>query len=482
MLERESSFIRKPLPRCAVLIDRHVHKNGGTSMRAILLENDFADAWAYWGYGCNRMASVASAIAATLGNETSCADRTSRTPLRIAAELHYNNALSGLHGSLLLHFGPASPLRRIIGGPPCSCKVVLVTRLRDTLSFYRSFWHWSGVDRKQNASSHRFGSTMLEWAHAFRNLQSTLILSHVNAAVAPQYLAIREARAAASYGPFWCFDEAPMLKNIPAAVRSDCDRSGGLGASRLATLRRGLAAFDVVGLLERFDETLLMVSDAAGLQELLHPPVRDVRSAPLRTSSARLAKALGCASEAACHAAIRAAAPVDDLVYREAREAFDLKVSRLGPNFGRRVAALRLARQARLAQERWMARKSGARGAAYLRQWQQQQQPQVGGLQNRSAAATPALRVPKAKRARLATPAVRDARKLAQLPPRLAGDGSRAYCRGMMRGDGGEDAAEICRLVHADNLFAFPWRPWESQRVARGGISTTFALEDHASE
>ena len=77
-----AAYLRTPLPRCAVLVDRHLHKNGGTTMRGILLENDFYDRWTFWGYGLSRMAAVASTIAATLN--ASCGRPESRAPLRIA--------------------------------------------------------------------------------------------------------------------------------------------------------------------------------------------------------------------------------------------------------------------------------------------------------------------------------------------------------------------------------------------------------------
>ncbi len=37
--------------RCAVLVDRHVHKTGGTTLRKILLHNECLDPWVYVGYG-----------------------------------------------------------------------------------------------------------------------------------------------------------------------------------------------------------------------------------------------------------------------------------------------------------------------------------------------------------------------------------------------------------------------------------------------
>ena len=63
-------------------------------------------------------------------NETGvCTDWSRAAPLRIAGELHYGNWLGWLEDSLLRHFGLGSPLRHIAAR--CSCRVVLVTRLRE---------------------------------------------------------------------------------------------------------------------------------------------------------------------------------------------------------------------------------------------------------------------------------------------------------------------------------------------------------------
>lgn len=233
------AYLRAPLPHCAILIDRHIQKNGGTSMRAILLENDYLDGWQYWGYGLNRMPQVAAAIVAALssaGNTSGACNRMRRSPLRLAAELHYNNGLPGLAGSLLQHFGPGSPLQRLVASSAagCLCKVVLVTRLREPVAFYNSFWRWTGMDRKQMANASKYGLPT-EWASSFRNMQSTLLWDGVNAAIAPQYLAVRSRTAAASYGAFWCFDEPATLRRarIPRRVQLQCGETGGMVSRHL---------------------------------------------------------------------------------------------------------------------------------------------------------------------------------------------------------------------------------------------------------
>ena len=45
----DEDLVQAPLPRCAVFVDRHVYKNGGSTMREIMLENGMRDGWAYSG-------------------------------------------------------------------------------------------------------------------------------------------------------------------------------------------------------------------------------------------------------------------------------------------------------------------------------------------------------------------------------------------------------------------------------------------------
>ena len=173
-----SSYLLAPLPRCSILIDRHIQKNAGSTMRRILLENSLVDDWEYWGYGMGSIIQVAHAIERALLTEvdgSSCASWhrwATRAPLRILGELHYGgisgvNRKAGIQETLLKHFGPASRLQQVV--MRCACKVVLVTRLREPSSFYPSFWKWAGIDRKQRHNSSKFGATMLEWAQGCLN-------------------------------------------------------------------------------------------------------------------------------------------------------------------------------------------------------------------------------------------------------------------------------------------------------------------------
>lgn len=160
-------YLVTPLPSCAILFDRHVHKNGGTSVRSIIHENDLRDDWVYWGYGLHQHRTISQLVMRAVLNGSNCAHwPAQRQPLRMAVEYHYaRNPLT----QLLSTFGPGSRLQTV--GAQCACRIVLVTRLREPLSFYTSFYRWT-VDWRQKKNASLFGASMLEWAP--RNLQSSV--------------------------------------------------------------------------------------------------------------------------------------------------------------------------------------------------------------------------------------------------------------------------------------------------------------------
>ena len=59
-------YLATPLPRCAFVLDRHTHKNGGSTMRSIFADNDRLDGWVYWGYSLNQQAPFAQRLVAAL--------------------------------------------------------------------------------------------------------------------------------------------------------------------------------------------------------------------------------------------------------------------------------------------------------------------------------------------------------------------------------------------------------------------------------
>ena len=392
-LGMEYRLVAAPLPPCAVLIDRHVVKNAGTTLQSITFENDLRDGWAYWGYGLNNLRRVAYELQRAINRSSRCEDWEHRPPLRILGSLHYGSR----HGirDMFDSFGPASPLRQVM--LQCTCKVVLMTRVREPTAWYRSFWSWSGVKRRQVRNSSVHGSTMIEFAQTYSNLQSLLLLWHTNIVVTAQYVGAR-VNTRANLRRYRCF-EPPGYRYTPKTAEDRVLQRCGPGLSkRVDTLRQALRTFHLVGLVERFDETLLLLADMLGLQHILRSAARNLSPRGAYGN----ASLLGCAED--CHAQIAAAAPVDALMYSEMNASFAARVEAQGDAFATRVRMLREAR-----------------------------------------AATP---IPKLRGIRMS--AKQDEKRMGVMSPK--------QCRGLLAGEEGSSAERVCRLVTADNQFSFAWR------------------------
>ena len=133
-------YLRTALPTCSIVLDRHVHKNGGSTIRDLFLMNEMHDDWLYWGYGlAHTQRVVAGLIELLLGPPNrSCTDWSRRPVLRVAAELHYSRVMTA--EAMMVAFGPWSPLQQLASH--CGCRLVMVTRLREPLDFYLSFYRW----------------------------------------------------------------------------------------------------------------------------------------------------------------------------------------------------------------------------------------------------------------------------------------------------------------------------------------------------
>ena len=268
-----------------------------------------------------------------------------RPPLRLAGELHYGNTLAGLEGSLMRFLGPGSAARQAL--LRCACKVVLVTRVRQPSSWYRSFWSWSGVRDRQSQNATLYGKTLIEFARGYANLQSMLMLGSVNLGLQAQYIGINNPKVDLSeYRCFHPSGYAPQSRRArsvpPPGLAAALERCGPDLADRVEHLRGTLRKFDVVGLLERFEETLLLIADLVGLQHLLRPSANV--ASPASTTTSDNPTLLGCANSLDCDAQLAAAAPVDEFMYAEVSASFAARVEAQGEGFARRVQQLKEAR------------------------------------------------------------------------------------------------------------------------------------------
>ena len=327
-----------------------------------------------------------------------------RPPLRLAGELHYGNTLAGLEGSLMRYLGPGSAARQAL--LRCACKVVLVTRVRQPASWYRSFWSWSGVRDRQRQNATLYGETLIEFARGYANLQSMLMLGKVNLGLQAQFVGIHSPKV--NLTEYRCFRPfasgyAPQSRRArsvpPPGLAAALEWCGPDLAGRVEHLRGTLRKFDVVGLLERFEETLLLIADLVGLQHLLRPSTNI--ASPASTATSDNTTLLGCANSLDCDAQLAAAAPVDTLMYAEVSASFAARVEAQGEGFARRVQRLKAARA--LAEQR-----------------------------------------PKA------LPVHKQEKKVATQIPNLTL--TRHMCRGLLAGEGAA-AERLCRHVYADTQF-----------------------------
>ena len=342
MSRKLAGYLRAPLPQCSIIVDRHMHKNGGSTLRQIFMRNELLDDWLYWGYGLAHTTRVVEGLLEVMlgASNRSCDDWTDRPALRLAAELHYSYQTTQ---QSLASFGPRSPLQHLASR--CGCKLVLFTRLRRPLEFYVSFYRWA-VAWRQRLNASLYGSSMLEWAP--RNLQAALLLTSFDATYA-------EKVGVRARGPESLAKRAAFLSFEDDTTRSAMGKFGRgrvLGASRRALLRRVLRSFDLVGLVERFDETLLLLADMTGLQRLLYVPTRPQTTGPRDQPMPTLAQI--CPDRAACDGAISQRAPVDVDAYDEATRRFEQLVAAQGAGFGVRL------RQMRDAQRAWRATQGAA--------------------------------------------------------------------------------------------------------------------------
>merc|ERR1719399_1475278 len=169
------------------------------------------------------------------------------------------------------------------------CPLVFVTRIRDPLAYYISFFKW-GVAFRQRKDPVTYGNNFSAWASRVPNLQSSIMMRGMSS-VQAEYHGRFHSRSYVDYDQ----------------------------------LKRTLDQFSVVGTVERFDETLLLAADLVGLPLLRYK---------------RTSKSI-CPDMDACRRLIREVAPLDHMMYDKYASRFEEKLQALGPAFAERVAMLK---------------------------------------------------------------------------------------------------------------------------------------------
>ena len=263
--------------RCAVLIDRHVHKNGGSTIRDLMLEQERLGYALYQGftqlYWRRLFQKLQSVVTQALAVGSA-----PRMVMLIEAHFAMNGPemngpvledLEALRGQLKSH----------------DCTIFSTTRVREPLDFYLSFYQW-GVAFRQRRDPEKFGATFEEWARLLPNLQSTMILNS-------------NAASNAEYGP----SSFNLLYGPSGPQRTSPEQL-------LLQVQQFLRRFDLVATMQRFDEHLLMAADAVGLPYMLYK-----RNVPNKKGGYNKTKAEICPDMESCRTLIREVAPVDHEVY-----------------------------------------------------------------------------------------------------------------------------------------------------------------------
>jgi hypothetical protein len=239
--------------RCFLLLDRHVHKNGGSTMRGIFQNLELHNECAYVGYSL----SAATLTASQQALRELTADS---APIRLCAEAHMGQYV-------MKYMHELSKLKKELAArPDVQCSILRTTRVRDPLSFYISFYLWGLVKERNVANSNRtrssspgLGKGFIEWMKATPNLQANILL-HPSAA-----------------------DDAKRgkLRHCPFAWTEDCAR----GAYHF------LRPDDTNGLMKQLNDTLSDFELVAPLVRAWRPRpacVLRLHAAPIRPRSSAL--------------------------------------------------------------------------------------------------------------------------------------------------------------------------------------------------
>ena len=309
-------------------VDRHLHKNGGSTIREVMLRNEESGHCVYYGYTQTREGWQ------RLVRELGHINNGSLVLPKLCVEAHASQAsaefVSRRIPDLLM-------LRSRFAHLAVPLRVVLTTRVREPLSYYISFYRWrvAGMQRHGNVirlSSIKsvvqpIGTTFLDWAPP--NLQSIGLL-HGDVELfaglkAGGWPGVRDLAAGRKPHPYWVRHQR--------FAREDYRHL-------LATLRH----YDVVAPLDAFDEQLLLIADATGLPPLSSEEHRAVQPDPQGMQGLRLKDSDVCPDLQKCRKHIEAIAPWDVKLYRQVSAAFAERVSGLGAHFAARLAAYRAAR------------------------------------------------------------------------------------------------------------------------------------------
>lgn len=308
-----------PNGKCFVLVDRHNHKTGGTTIREIMMQNARFGDCHYWGYGqdephWSKWLAAAHEVLPQLG-------RTSNAPpTKLCLEAHFP-----VFGFMETRVKSIAKLRAAARAPPGSnypgCTVLLTTRVREPLSFYLSYFKWDIAGRQAKDGAAVYGRSFLEWSPT--DLQSNALWNAYSTEFASRFYDNRYPNR---------FRQSLRMSNRTFSKLVDA-----------------LDLFDVVGTVEDFDASLLLTNDLLGggqlggglgrLQYKRTQPVHRHRKANLPP----ITNEEVCPDMAACAAHVRRIAPLDHVLYARYASAFKARIAALGEPFAERLRAFKAA-------------------------------------------------------------------------------------------------------------------------------------------
>jgi len=303
-LQRNSSelapYLSRQPRRCAILVDRHVHKNGGSSVRDLFLEHERLGQALYQGY--TQMYWTQDYRLLKRNAEAAIARGVAPAQM-LLMEAHFGWV--ELSQTVLPGLQQLDSLYKAAG---VDCPLVMMTRVREPLDYYLSFYRW-GVAFRQRDTPSQFGSTFLEWVDRVPNLQSTMMIQSMAAMAAEYHLS--------QYRAYYVSNA--VLGRTPEA--------------RWQKLTEFLDAFAIVGTMQRFDESLLLAHDMVGLPLMLYK-----RNKPNQKGGFRGTNKSICPDMEACRAAVKKVAERDHAMYDKYNAKFEAELAELGADFARRVA------------------------------------------------------------------------------------------------------------------------------------------------
>ena len=317
---------RRPgAPACFLWYDRHIEKNGGSTLRNVLKRLEEHGECAYWGYHLEKESWTP--VMATLR-------RPSRVPPRLCVEAHMGAILAIDHALESLNRTATAMRER-------GCAVLRTLRVREPLSHYKSFYLWQ-VSREERVPKRReqLGEQFVRWVNATPNLQASTF-RHPGAV--QQAVKAPEKRG----------KEDPSEAFISASDSREWRPR--LGAA--------LAHFDLVSPTEEFDAAFLLAAETLGLQHVsFHRVEPTCQKGYLErydledpSQCAQLEQNVrhcegwarpACAPEwqAECDAAVRRVAPLDAWLHRTATRRFRATMEAVDGGFAARLAAFQAKR------------------------------------------------------------------------------------------------------------------------------------------